>query len=102
MKVCIERNILQVELIQYRKQNAAFILVYVCEATDSIQYHPPNANQEVSNTNHFSSGSDSPGRLAAVSQCMASITKEANNYESITRHWLLVFVRNLIKYISNL
>ena len=30
---------------------------------DSIQYRPPNADQEVSNTNHFGSVSDSLGRL---------------------------------------
>ena len=37
-----------------------------------MQYRPPNANQEVSNTNHFRFVSDSLGQLAAVSECMAS------------------------------
>ena len=32
----------------------------------------PNANQEVSNTNHFGSVSDSLGRLTAACECMAS------------------------------
>ena len=50
-----------------------FIHVYYCEVADSMQYHPPNANQEVSNTRHFGCVSDSLGRLMAMSQCMASI-----------------------------
>ena len=33
---------------------------------------PPKAWQEVSNINHFGSVSDSLGRLAASSECMAS------------------------------
>ena len=33
---------------------------------DSMQYRPPNANQEVSNSNQFGSVSDSLGRLAAL------------------------------------
>ena len=49
MTVYIERNNLQVEFILYHK-NVDFIHVYFCEATDSMQYRPPNANQEVSNT----------------------------------------------------
>ena len=39
---------------------------------DSMQYRPPNDYQEVSNTNHFGSVSDSLGQLAAASQCTAS------------------------------
>ena len=39
---------------------------------DSMQYRPPNANQEVSNTNHSGSVSDRLGRLAASSQYMSS------------------------------
>ena len=54
MKVYIERNNLQVELIRCRK-DVDFIHVYLCEATDSMQYRPPNANQAISNTNHFGS-----------------------------------------------
>ena len=42
---------------------------------DSMQSRPPNANQEVSNTIHPGSVSDSLGRLAAASECMASLTK---------------------------
>ena len=72
MKVYIERNNEQVELIRYRK-NVDFIHVYFCEATDSMQYRPPNVNQEFSNTNHFGSFSDSLGRLSASSECMASV-----------------------------
>ena len=34
---------------------------------------PPNAQQEVSNTNHFGSVSDNLGGLAAASECMASM-----------------------------
>ena len=74
IKVYIERNNSQLELIQYR-DNVDFIHVYFCEATDSMQYRPPNAYQEVSNTNHFGPVSDSLGRLVAVSECMASVTK---------------------------
>ena len=40
-----------------------------------MQYHPLNANQEVSNTNHFGSVYGRLGRLAAASDCMASIKK---------------------------
>ena len=49
-----------------------FIHVYFCKVTNSMQYRPPNVYQEVSNTNYFGSVSDSLGRLAALSQCMAS------------------------------
>ena len=42
---------------------------------NSMQYRRPNATQEVSNTNHFGSVSDSLGRLAAASECMTSIEK---------------------------
>ena len=45
LKVYIERNILQVELIRYRKQ-VDFIHVFFCEAMYSMQYRPPNVNQE--------------------------------------------------------
>ena len=74
--VYIEKNNLQVELIRYRsgKKNVDFNHVYFCDVRDSSQYCPPNANQEVSDTNHFGSVSDSLGRLAAVSECMASVT----------------------------
>ena len=64
----------QPELIRYRKtyiKNVEFIHVYFCEATDSVQYRQPNTYQEVLNTNHFGSVSDSLGRLA--SQWMASL-----------------------------
>ena len=37
-----------------------------------MQYRPPNAHQEVSNTNHFGFVSDSLGQLAAASECIAS------------------------------
>ena len=58
-------------------KNVNFIHVYFCEATDSKQYRPPNAYiyQEVSNTNHFGSVSESLGGLAAMSQCMSSRLK---------------------------
>ena len=72
MKVYIERNKEQVELIRYRK-NVDFIHVYFCEATDSMQYRPTNVNQEFANTNHFGSISDSFGRLSASSEYMASV-----------------------------
>ena len=45
----------------YIVKNVAFIHVYICEAWGAMQHRPPNANQEVSNRNHF----DSLGRLAA-------------------------------------
>ena len=37
-----------------------------------MQYRPPNAYQEVSNTNHFGFVADSLGGLATTRQCMAS------------------------------
>ena len=52
MKVYIERNNLQVELIGCRNF-FYFIHVHFCKSTDSMQYRPPPANQEVPNTNHF-------------------------------------------------
>ena len=72
MKVYIERNNLQVELIRYRK-NVDFIHVYFCEVMDSMQYRPPNVNHEFSNTKHFGSVSDSLDRFSAASECMASV-----------------------------
>ena len=38
---------------------------------DPMQYRQPNAYQGVSNANNFGSVSDSQGRQAAASQCMA-------------------------------
>ena len=58
MKVYITGNKLQLELILYHK-NVDIIHVFFREATDSLQYHPPNAYREVSNTNHFGTVSDS-------------------------------------------
>ena len=58
MKVYIERNNLQLELIWYRKH---FDFIHVYEATDSIQYRSPNA---------YVSISECLGRLAV--QCTAS------------------------------
>ena len=53
-KVYIKRIILQLELIRYpRSKNVAFIHLYFYEATDSMQYRPPNAYEDVSNTNQF-------------------------------------------------
>ena len=52
MKVYIERNSLQIELIRYHK-NVDFIHVYFFEATDSMQHSPLNAYKDVSNTNQF-------------------------------------------------
>ena len=66
MKVYTERNNLQVELKRYHKK-VDFIHVYFCKAADSMQYRPPNAYQEVSNTNHFGFVSGSLRRLAVVS-----------------------------------
>ena len=74
MKVYIERNNLQVELIRYHK-NVDLIHVYFCEATDSMQYRPPNVNREFSKTNHFGSVSDSLGRFSAASEYMAGVKK---------------------------
>ena len=77
MKVYIERNNLQLELIWYLK-NVDFIHVYVCKATDSMQYGRPNVYKEVSSTKHFGHCHfwtiirDSNSLLAVVSQCMAS------------------------------
>ena len=57
MKVNIERNNLQLEVIRYRSK-VDFIHIYVCEATDSMQYRSPKGFQEVSSANHFGSVSD--------------------------------------------
>ena len=51
MKVYIERNNLQLELMRYHK-NVEFIHVYFCEATALMQYRSPNAYREVSTTSH--------------------------------------------------
>ena len=50
-----------------------FIHVYFCEAVDLMQNHKPNANQEVSKTNQFSSVLDGLDRLTAASECMAIV-----------------------------
>ena len=57
MKVYIERNNLQVDLIRYSK-NVDLFLCYFCEATDSMQYRPPNVNAFLNNK-HVGSVSDS-------------------------------------------
>ena len=54
MKVYIKRNNLQVELIRYS---------YLCEATDSMQYRPPNVNEF---SKHVGSVSDSLGQKHVV------------------------------------
>ena len=50
------------KLLRCRKK-VDVIHIYFCEATDSMQYRPPNANQDVSKTNHFGSVSDSLRRM---------------------------------------
>ena len=52
--------------------NIYFIHVFFGKARNSMQYRPPNPNQEVSNTNQFGSVSDSLGQLSAMSDYMAS------------------------------
>ena len=48
------------------------------------QIGPSNALQEVANSNHFGSVSDSVGRLAAASECMASnINAPKANIEAV-------------------
>ena len=42
-----------------------------------MQYRSPNIYQEVSNITHFGSVSESLGRPAAVSECMASNEKQS-------------------------
>ena len=63
-----------------------------------MQYRPPNANQEVSIANHFGSVSDSLGRLAAASECMASDTNITFRIFPIVKYlhvyimrWLFIF-----------
>ena len=58
-----------------------FFHIYFYEVRDSVQYRPPNANQ-VSNTNHFSFVSESPGRLVATSECMASSRKAGRGIQA--------------------
>ena len=48
-----------------------------------MQSRPPNAYQEVSNTNHFRSVSGSSGRLAVASQSMAGISNSRGNVFSL-------------------
>ena len=43
MKVYIELNNMQVELIRFRK-HIDFTHVYFCEASNAMQYRPPKAN----------------------------------------------------------
>ena len=73
IKTYIKRNNVEVELMRCRKND--FVHVCFCEAADSIQYRPPNANQEVSNTNHFGPVYNRLGRLATASKCMTSCSK---------------------------
>ena len=49
------------------------ILFTFAFAKRHIQCKSMNANQEVSNTNHFGSVFDSLGRLVAASECIASV-----------------------------
>ena len=58
MKVYIKRNNLQVELIRYSKTWWLYSR-YLCEATDSMQYRPPNLNEF---SKHVGSVSDSLGQ----------------------------------------
>ena len=71
MIVYIERNNLQVELIRYSNKCWLYSR-YFCEATDSMQYRPPNVN-EFPEKKHVGSVSDSLGRHSAASECMASV-----------------------------
>ena len=62
---------------------------------------PPNVNQEVSNTNHFGSVSDSLHRLAAASECMASVRKLRISlgimmYLNLILHWQRTHTQKLI------
>ena len=71
--------------MQYRSPNTIFILercscqtVYVVIRLNTIGYNGvfaprPGATLQVSNTNNFGLVSDNLGRLAAASECMASI-----------------------------
>ena len=61
MKVYIEMNNLQVELIGFRKKNIDFIHVYFREAMDSMQYRPPNA--------HLESGSQTAYIVSVDNEC---------------------------------
>ena len=58
---------------------------------------PPNAQWEVSNTNNFGSVSDSLGRLAAASECMAMIMKLV-----VTQSTNLLIVLRLIVHSKRL
>ena len=65
-----------------------------------MQYRPPNTNQDVSNTNHFASFSDSLGRLVAASQYMASDTKQYEmthtSSKSAYAKWLSMFDLSIV------
>ena len=63
MKTYIKRNNVEVELMRRRKKWLYSRLF--------LRYRPPNANQEVSNTNYIGAVYDRQGRLAAASECMA-------------------------------
>ena len=76
MKVYIERNNLHAEWIQYRIFFTLFTFTF---AKRWIQCNIGHRMQiKVSNKNHFGSFSDSLGRLAAPSECMASTSNVGN------------------------
>ena len=79
IEVYIERNNLQLELIQYHKK----MWLYSCLLLRRDEFNAISstniAYQKVSNTNHFGSVSDSIGWLAAMCECMASVLKLHKN-----------------------
>ena len=75
MKGHSEADNMQIVRKRCRKIVVDFIHVYFGETPDSMHYRPPNAYQEVSNTNHFGSDADSLGRFVTASECMANSNK---------------------------
>ena len=62
--------------------------LYFCKATDSMQYHPPNAYQEVSNTNQFGNRTvrDYPVVLNIVGACAAVPRQAASRTRILVGH----------------
>ena len=57
-----------------------------------MQYHPPNGNREVSNTNHIGSVSDRLGRHAVASEKMVSVLKRISKFKINVVVLLLLFL----------
>ena len=85
MKVYIERNILQLELIRYSKT--------VTFTFAKRRIRPRNAYQDVSNTNHFDSVSESRPTRRMASKCIYKICKYLYDF-TIASSFIIMHVHN--------